>query len=372
MKGAEVRAKRIATGIVPVMKAVDTCGAGVPRPRRRTSTRRTRRSPRSPEPEKRVLILGSGPNRIGQGLEFDYCCVQAALELKTRGFEVLIAELNPETVSTDYDVSSRLCLAAHRGGRAERRGRREPIGVIVQLGGQTPPKLRGRCTGRACRFSASYDGLDLAEPARGSASSSRRPHAARGAASPVRETALACADALSYPVLVRPSYVLGVRHARRVLAPRPRGLAAARSAISDDEPVLLDKFLEGAPIDVDAGVRRRDRAEIGAVMEHIREAGGIPGRLHRASRRSRSATTVNEVTAHHGCAFARALGVKGLLMNVQYAVRHDHVYVLRSEPARFAHGATRGKAVGILLACASPRASPTGERLSDIRRRSLT
>ena len=236
------------------MKAVDTCGAefAAETPYFYSTYEEEDEVPAPLKP--RVLILGSGPNRIGQGLEFDYCCVQAALELKTRGFEVLIANSNPETVSTDYDVSSRLYFEPLTAEDvlnvvdAEK-----PIGVIVQLGGQTPLKLaKALHEAGVPILGTSYDGLDLAE----NRSRFRELIEELGLLQPEsriagsRETALACADTLGYPVLVRPSYVLGGRGMRVVYSRDDLEDWLLREAlISNEEPVLLDKFLEGEVIE---------------------------------------------------------------------------------------------------------------------------
>ncbi|MCC6649566.1 MAG: carbamoyl-phosphate synthase large subunit [Candidatus Eisenbacteria bacterium] len=370
MTEPEVRAKRIAAGIVPVMKAVDTCGAefAAETPYFYSTYED---EDEVPEPKKpRVLILGSGPNRIGQGLEFDYCCVQAALELKTRGFEVLILNSNPETVSTDYDVSSRLYFEPLTAEDvlnvvdAEK-----PIGVIVQLGGQTPLKLAKALHAAGVPIlGTSYDGLDLAE----NRSRFRDMVTGLGLMQPesriaaTREEAIEFADLLGFPVLVRPSYVLGGRGMRVVYSRDDLEDWLLREAlISDDEPVLLDKFLEGAlEIDVDA-VCDGETVLVGAVMEHIEEAG-----IHSGDSTcvippfTLGDHTINEVRRITGI-LARALGVRGL-MNVQYAVRHDHVYILEANPRASRTVPFVSKAVGIPLARLAARVM-TGERLSDIR-----
>ncbi len=366
----QVRAKRIAAGIVPVMKAVDTCGAEfeAETPYFYSTYEEESEIPAPRRP--RVLILGSGPNRIGQGLEFDYCCVQAALELKARGFDVLMANSNPETVSTDYDVSSRLYFEPLTAEDvlnivdAE-----QPIGVIVQLGGQTPLKLaKALHEAEVPLLGTPFDGLDLAE----NRSRFRELLEQLGLRQPEsriahsRDEALAFAEALGYPVLVRPSYVLGGRGMMVAYAPGDLEDWLLREAlISDEEPVLLDKFLEGAlEIDVDA-VADGETVMVGAVMEHIEEAG-----VHSGDSTcvippfTLGDHTVHEVRRMTGV-LARALGVRGLL-NVQYAVRHDQVYVLEANPRASRTVPFVSKAVGLPLARLAARVM-TGERLSDIR-----
>jgi carbamoyl-phosphate synthase large subunit len=372
MAEREVRARRIAAGIVPVMKAVDTCGAEfeAETPYFYSTYEDETEVPAPKRP--RVLILGSGPNRIGQGLEFDYCCVQAALELKTRGFEVLLANSNPETVSTDYDISSRLYFEPLTAEDvlnivdAE-----QPIGVIVQLGGQTPLKLaRALHEAGVPLLGTSYDGLDLAENRSRFRElvDSLGLHQPESRIATSREESLEYAESLGYPVLVRPSYVLGGRGMRVVYAREELEDWLLREAlVSEDEPVLLDKFLEGAlEVDVDA-VADGDTVLLGAVMEHIEEAGIHSGDstcvIPPFTLGDDTVAEVRRITA----VLARALGVRGL-MNVQYAVRHDLVYVLEANPRASRTVPFVSKAVGVPLARLAARVM-TGERLADIRPR---
>ena len=368
----QVRARRIAAGIVPVMKAVDTCGAefAAETPYFYSTYEEENEVPEPKKP--RVLILGSGPNRIGQGLEFDYCCVQAALELKSRGFEVLIANSNPETVSTDYDVSSRLYFEPLTAEDVLNIvDVEQPIGVIVQLGGQTPLKLaRALHDAGVPILGTSYDSLDLAE----NRSRFRDLVTSLGLNQPESRIALSSeeairhAETLGYPVLVRPSYVLGGRGMRVVYARVELDDWLLREAlISEDEPVLIDKFLEGAlEVDVDA-VADGETVMVGAVMEHIEEAGIHSGDstcvIPPFTLGDHTIAEVRRVTA----VLARALGVRGL-MNVQYAVRHDKVFVLEANPRASRTVPFVSKAVGVPLARLAARVM-TGERLADIRPR---
>ncbi|HKQ56299.1 MAG TPA: carbamoyl-phosphate synthase large subunit [Candidatus Eisenbacteria bacterium] len=366
---AEVRHRRKAFDIMPVMKAVDTCGAEfeAETPYFYSTYEETSEIPASDK--KKVVIIGSGPNRIGQGLEFDYCCVQAALELKGRGYEVLLINSNPETVSTDYDISSRLYFEplTHEDVmnviEAER-----PQGVIVQLGGQTPLKLaRALHEAGVPIWGTPFDGLDLAEnrerfrvlmdqlgvrqPESMSATSSRE--------------ALQFAHALGYPVLVRPSYVLGGRGMRVVYEHAELEEWLTREAmVSVDEPVLLDKFLDGAlEVDVDA-VADGETVLIGAVMEHIEEAGIHSGDstcvIPPFTLGETVIAQIRDITAR----IARALGVRGLL-NIQFAVRDDMVFVLEANPRASRTVPFVSKAVGLSLARLAARVM-AGERLADI------
>ena len=366
---SEVRHRRRSFDILPVMKAVDTCGAEfqAETPYFYSTYEEEDEVPASDR--RKVVIIGSGPNRIGQGLEFDYCCVQAALELKSRGYEVLLINSNPETVSTDYDVSSRLYFEPLTAEDVlnvidvER-----PDGVIVQLGGQTPLKLARTLHERGVPlWGTSFDGLDLAEnrerfrvlieelglrqPESLSATSSRQ--------------AIQFAHALGYPVLVRPSYVLGGRGMRVVYAPEELEDWLAREAlVSPEEPVLLDKFLEGAlEVDVDA-VADDHNVLIGAVMEHIEEAGIHSGDstcvIPPFTLGETVIAEIRDVTAR----IARALGVRGLL-NIQFAVRNDQVFVLEANPRASRTVPFVSKAVGLPMARLAARVM-AGERLGDI------
>jgi carbamoyl-phosphate synthase large subunit len=367
---SEVRRHRLAAGIQPVMKAVDTCGAEfkAETPYFYSTYEDECEVPEPTRP--RILIIGSGPNRIGQGLEFDYCCVQAALELKSRGYDVLLANSNPETVSTDYDVSSRLYFEPLTAEDVLNIvDIEQPLGVIVQLGGQTPLKLaRALHEAGVPLLGTSYDGLDLAE----NRSRWRDLVNELGLKQPesriagTREEALACAEQLSYPVLVRPSYVLGGRGMRVVYEPSELEEWLAREAlISPDEPVLIDKFLSGAlEVDVDA-VADGETVLVGAVMEHIEEAGIHSGDstcvIPPYTLGDATVAEVRTITAR----LARALGVRGLL-NVQYAVRLGDIYVLEANPRASRTVPFVSKAVGIPLARLAARVM-AGERLSDIR-----
>ena len=361
------RRKRI--GIVPVMKAVDTCGAEFEAVTPYFYSTYEEESEVPESHARRVMILGSGPNRIGQGLEFDYCCVQAALQLKSQGYEVLLVNSNPETVSTDYDVSTRLYFEPLTTEDVMNViDAEKPEGVIVQLGGQTPLKLaRALHEAGVPLWGTSFDGLDLAENRERfrvlvDQLGLRQPESLSAVS---REQALECARTLAYPVLVRPSYVLGGRGMRVVYEEAELLDWLEREAlISQDEPVLIDKFLGGAlEVDVDA-VADGETVLVGAVMEHIEEAG-----IH-----SGDSTCVippftlgEDIVAQIVATterLAKALGVKGL-MNVQYAVRNDQVFVLEANPRASRTVPFVSKAVGLPLARIAARVM-AGERLADI------
>ena len=365
----EVRSRRERMGLTPVMKAVDTCAGEFVAltPYFYSTYEDEDEIPASPRP--RVIVLGSGPNRIGQGLEFDYCCVQAALELKGRGFDVIMLNSNPETVSTDYDISTRLYFEpltledVLNVVAAE-----SPVGVIVQLGGQTPLKLaRGLHEAGVPLWGTPFDSLDVAENRARFREllerlGLRQPDSLTATSKP---QALHCAAALGYPVMVRPSYVLGGRGMRVAYAPEDLEEWLAREAlVSEDEPLLIDKFLEAAlEVDVDA-VADGETVLVAGVMEHI-EAAGIhsgdstcvipPFTLGEPIVRE-----IREQTAR----LARALGVRGLL-NVQFAVRNDELYVLEANPRASRTVPFVSKAVGLPLARLAARVM-AGERLADI------
>ncbi len=365
----EVRKRRLAFDVTPVMKAVDTCGAEFEAvtPYFYSTYEEEDEVPAATQP--RVVILGSGPNRIGQGLEFDYCCVQAALELKQRGFDVLLINSNPETVSTDYDVSNRLYFEPLTAEDvlnvidAE-----QPVGVIVQLGGQTPLRLaRALHEAGVPLWGTPFDGLDLAENRERfrvlvEELGLRQPESASATSS---AEAIRHAQALGFPVLVRPSYVLGGRGMRVVFDEHELTEWLEREVvIAADEPVLIDKFLSGAlEVDVDA-VADGERVLVGAVMEHIEEAG-----IHSGD----STCVIPPFTLGEGTVqevvditkrLARALGVKGLI-NVQLAVRDEQVYVLEANPRASRTVPFVSKAVGLPLARLAARVM-AGERLADI------
>ena len=364
-----VRRRRAQAGIVPVMKAVDTCGAEFEAvtPYFYSTYEDEDEVPLSGRP--RVVILGSGPNRIGQGLEFDYCCVQAALELKGRGYDVLLVNSNPETVSTDYDVSTRLYFEPLTLEDVLNVVERErPVGVIVQLGGQTPLALaRALVEAGVPLWGTPWDGLDLAENrARFRALVERL-----GLRQPESLTATSIDEArrgaarLGWPVLVRPSYVLGGRGMRVVhRAEDLEEWLASEGLVSAAEPVLLDRFLESAlEVDVDA-VADGETVLVGAVMEHIEEAGIHSGDstcvIPPYTLGEATVQEIRRVTAE----LARALGVRGLL-NVQLAVRDDEVYVLEANPRASRTVPFVSKAVGLPLARLAARVM-AGERLADI------
>ncbi|HKA24011.1 MAG TPA: carbamoyl-phosphate synthase large subunit [Candidatus Eisenbacteria bacterium] len=350
---AEVRARRLALGIRPVYKAVDTCAAEFDAETPYFYSTYEEENEARPGGGQKVMILGSGPNRIGQGIEFDYCCVQAAFALRDAGFEVVLVNSNPETVSTDYDVSTRLYFepltledVLHIVDTEK------PEGVIVQLGGQTPLKLaRGLDEAGVPLWGTSFDDIDRAENRARFADVVRELGLRQpaNATASTREQALTEAQRLGYPVLARPSYVLGGRGMRVVYDRGQLASLLEEMPPSAEEPVLLDEFLEGAiEVDVDA-LSDGTETLVAAVLEHIEEAGIHSGDsscvIPPYSLGEEMVERIHEATK----ALAAKLRVRGLL-NVQFAVRGQALYVLEANPRASRTVPFVSKAVGIPLA----------------------
>ena len=284
----------------------------------------------------RVVILGGGPNRIGQGIEFDYCCVHASLALREEGYESIMVNCNPETVSTDYDISDRLYFEPLTLedvlGIVDRE---RPIGVIVQFGGQTPLNLAIPLRKAGVRIlGTSPEQIDRAEDRKRFTALIRRLklHQPPNGTGRSPDEAIRIARRLGYPVLVRPSYVLGGRAMEIVYTPEDLKEYMSRAvSASPERPVLVDKFLEDAvEIDVDA-VSDGQRTVIAGVMEHIEEAGIHSGDSCCALPPFTLAENIVEAVVVQTRAMAAELQVRGLI-NVQYAVRGDTVYVLEVNP----------------------------------------
>src|SRR6516165_1370494 len=366
-----VRSARLAHGVRATFKTVDTCGAEFDaRTPYHYSTYEDTDEVR-PGLKPKIIILGSGPNRIGQGVEFDYCCVQASFALHQAGFETVMINCNPETVSTDYDTSDRLYfepltfedvanvldveLAA---GAVE--------GVIVSLGGQTPLKLASRLPAELI-LGTSPDSIDLAEDReRWNALCARLeiPQPAGGTAVTVEE-ALAVVARIGYPALFRPSYVLGGRAMeivydegglRRAMAELAGfGSLGREGGLSAERPVLIDRFLEDAvEVDVDAIRDRSGEVVIGAVMEHVEEAGVHSGDSACVIPPPTLPASVIEVIESYSRAIADALDVCGLV-NVQYAVKGTQVFVIEANPRASRTVPFVSKATGVPLAKVAAR-----------------
>ncbi len=360
----DVRASRLKQNIKPTYKLVDTCAAEF----EAYSTYESETEIR-PSDKKKIMILGSGPNRIGQGIEFDYCCVHAAFALKEEGFETIMVNCNPETVSTDYDTSDKLFFEPLTFEdvmniiEAEK-----PAGVVVQFGGQTPLKLAGRLeAAKVPIMGTSPDSIDLAEDRKRFGSLIKK----LGIHQPPNGTATSYAEALKvarkvgYPLLVRPSYVLGGR-AMEIVYSEDMLEGYIKSAVkaSPEHPVLIDKFLEGAiEIDVDAVCDGKD-VFIGAVMEHIEEAGIHSGDSACVIPPYSMTGSISRVIERHTRELALALKVIGLI-NIQFAVKDETVYVLEVNPRASRTVPFVSKTIGVPLAKLAARVM-AGRKLKDL------
>ncbi len=335
-RGEDVRRKRKALGITPTFLRVDTCAAEfVAHTPYLYSTYETQ-DEADVSDRRKVVIIGGGPNRIGQGIEFDYCCVQACFALRAMGFETIMINCNPETVSTDYDTADRLYFEPLTLEDVLNVIEHEkPEGVIVQLGGQTPINLtRGLAAAGVPIWGTAPDAIDVAEDRVRFGKLLQEldiPHPDWGTAQSL-ETAWRVASRVGYPVLVRPSYVLGGRAMEIVYDDDSMAefLGLAKAA-SPDGPVLIDHYLEDAfEVDVDA-VSDGERVVIAGVMQHIEEAGVHSGDsacvLPPYKISNYHLSIIRDYTERLGL----ALGVRGL-MNVQYAIKDDVVYVIEVNP----------------------------------------
>ena len=361
---AAVRAQRHAANIRPVFKRVDTCAAEFATDTAYMYSTYGEECEAQPTDKKKIMVLGGGPNRIGQGIEFDYCCVHAALAMREDGYETIMVNCNPETVSTDYDTSDRLYFEPLTlEDVLEIVDKEKPHGVIVQYGGQTPLKLAlGLEAAGVPIIGTSPDMIDAAEDRERfqkllQGLGLRQPP---NATARTEAEALEKASALGYPLVVRPSYVLGGRameivHEQRDLERYMREAVK----VSNDSPVLLDRFLNDAiECDVDCLRDPEGKTFIGGVMEHIEQAGVHSGdSACSLPPYSLSAETVNELK-RQSAAMAKALNVVGL-MNVQFAIQQDQgrdvVYVLEVNPRASRTVPFVSKATGIQLAKVAAR-----------------
>ncbi|MEH1058109.1 carbamoyl-phosphate synthase large subunit [Micromonospora sp. CPCC 206171] len=380
-----VRTLRHRLDVRPVYKTVDTCAAEFEATTPYHYSTYDQETEVAPSDRPKVLILGSGPNRIGQGIEFDYSCVHAVMALRGVGYETVMVNCNPETVSTDYDTADRLYFepltfedvlevwhAEDSSGKAA--GGPGVVGVIVQLGGQTPLGLAQRLKNAGVPVvGTSPESIHLAEE-RGAfgavlaRAGLRAP--AHGMATSYDE-AKAIADEIGYPVLVRPSYVLGGRGMEIVYDDATlRDYIGRATDISPDHPVLVDRFLDDAiEIDVDALCDADGEVYLGGVMEHIEEAGIHSGdsscALPPITLAGSHLTQVRRYTE----AIARGVGVKGLL-NVQYALKDDMLYVLEANPRASRTVPFVSKATAVPLAKAAARIA-LGATIAELRAEGL-
>ena len=371
----QVRDRRIADAIVPTYKAVDTCAAEFEAYTPYFYSTYEEENEAFPVPGREsVIILGSGPNRIGQGIEFDYCCVHAVQEMRAQGYQAIMVNCNPETVSTDYDTSDRLYFEPLTFEDVMNIVENEkPKGVVVQFGGQTPLKIAERLHAAGVPIlGTSQDAIDLAEDRERFGEVLKKLKLKAPPFGTVRnvEEALVVAERIGYPVLVRPSYVLGGR-AMEIVYDQESLERYLRTAVkaSPRHPVLIDRFLErSTEIDVDA-LCDGDDVYIGAVMQHVEEAGIHSGDsacvIPTVSLGEEAVRRIEEQTA----ALALELGVVGL-MNVQYAVQQsDHggasIYVLEVNPRGSRTVPFVSKATGVSLARIATRVI-AGQKLRDM------
>jgi carbamoyl-phosphate synthase large subunit len=355
----EVRKRRHAADIRPVFKRVDTCAAEFATRTAYMYSSYDEEDESEPSDRKKIMVLGGGPNRIGQGIEFDYCCVHAALALRDDGYETIMVNCNPETVSTDYDTSDRLYFEPLTlEDVLEIVDREKPIGVIVQFGGQTPLKLaRDLEAAGVPIIGTSPDMIDAAEDRE----RFQKLLHDLGLLQPPNRTArtedeaMAAAKEIGYPVVVRPSYVLGGRAMEIVHAESDlKRYMREAVKVSNDSPVLIDRFLnDAAEVDVDAICDGTD-VFIGGIMEHIEQAGVHSGDSACSLPPFSLTAEMQAELKRQTVAMAHGLNVVGL-MNVQFAIQQERVYVLEVNPRASRTVPYVSKAIGIPLAKVAAR-----------------
>jgi carbamoyl-phosphate synthase large subunit len=379
---AEVRAGRLEAGVRATFKTVDTCGAEFEAVTPYHYSTYEDDDEAVPGTRPTVVILGSGPNRIGQGIEFDYCCVHASFALRDAGFETVMINCNPETVSTDYDTSDRLYFEPLTYEDVMNVLEiEEPVGVVVALGGQTPLKLAGRLPEDLVLGTrpASIDAAEDRELWNALCARLEIPQPAGGTAADV-DAALTITSRIGYPALVRPSYVLGGRAMeivydddglRRAMAELAGfGSLGREGGLSAERPVLVDRFLEDAiEVDVDSIRDATGEVLIGGVMEHVEEAGVHSGDSACVLPPPTLPREVVEVIEGHTRAIAAELDVRGLL-NVQFAVKKGQVFVIEANPRASRTVPFVSKATGVPLAKVAARVM-VGATLEELRAEGL-
>ena len=349
----EVRIRRQDLGVIPVYKRVDTCAGEFESFTPYLYSTYEEESEAAPTDKPKIMILGSGPNRIGQGIEFDYCCCHASFALRKNGFETIMVNCNPETVSTDYDTSDRLYFEPLTFEDVMNVIEVEkPHGVIVQFGGQTPLNLADKLHQAGVPIiGTSSDSIDLAEDRKrfGALLDELKIPAPENGTAVSADEAKIVAEKIGYPVIVRPSYVLGGR-AMAIVYDEPSLDEYMRTAVdaSPAKPILVDKFLErAAEFDVDA-LADETTVVIAGIQEHIEEAGIHSGDSSSVLPPQRILPEHLETIKHHTRVLAKALNVKGL-MNIQFAIKDDRVYVLEVNPRASRTVPFVSKATGVAL-----------------------
>jgi carbamoyl-phosphate synthase large subunit len=366
---ASVRRRRVKLGVRPVFKRVDTCAAEFSTSTAYLYSTYEEECEANPTDKKKIVILGGGPNRIGQGIEFDYCCVHAAFALREAGYETIMVNCNPETVSTDYDTSDRLYFEPLTFEDVmEIIDKEKPVGVIVQYGGQTPLKLcRALEAAGAPIIGTTPDSIDVAEDRERfqqlvTQLALKQPP---NCTARTEEQAVTMSKTIGFPLVVRPSYVLGGRAMEVVFTEDDlRVYMTDAVKVSNDSPVLLDRFLDLAiEVDVDA-ICDGDDVYIGGIMEHVEQAGVHSGdsgcSLPPNSLSAATQAELKEQTRK----LAQALKVVGL-MNIQYAIQNGIIYILEVNPRASRTVPFVSKATGVPLAKIAARVM-AGEKLKNM------
>ncbi len=364
-----IRAKRHALNIRPVFKRVDTCAAEFATSTAYLYSTYEEECEALPTKKRKIMILGGGPNRIGQGIEFDYCCVHAALQLREDGFETIMVNCNPETVSTDYDTSDRLYFEPLTlEDVLEVIAKEEPEGVIVQYGGQTPLKLsRALEAAGAPIIGTSPDSIDMAEDRERFQVLVKNLGLKQPANATARteDQAVALARTVGFPLVVRPSYVLGGRAMEVVFNEEDlRNYMTHAVKVSNDSPVLLDRFLDVAiEVDVDACCDGED-VLIGGIMEHVEQAGVHSGDSGCSLPPNSLTPEIQAELREQTRKLAKALNVIGL-MNIQFAIQNGIIYVLEVNPRASRTAPFVSKATGVPLAKIGARVM-TGRKMKSM------